>query len=226
MENVRESRDLATQSVVAATFLLENSAISHDVPAQTHPVLGWTLWGSGPRTLAWALAVDTAKAASTSNASVENSASSRAAGTPAVATTAGAVPEFVNPKYADSSRTAFKSPTRLECMMQDLPWLLDADATTSEGVFVYCETSCPAPLAVGDQVTVSGVADEFFGMTQVNATGATDVVIDSSGNPLPTAVDVALPAGRARDRRRLASYRPRLAQETPRRSPRAKPILG
>ena len=71
----------------------------------------------------------------------------------------------------------------------------DADATTSEGVFVYCETSCPAPLAVGDQVTVSGVADEFFGMTQVNATGATDVVIDSSGNPLPTAVDVALPAG-------------------------------
>lgn len=31
----------------------------------------------------------------------------------------GAVPEFVNPKYADSSRSKFKSPTRLECMMQE-----------------------------------------------------------------------------------------------------------
>ena len=33
----------------------------------------------------------------------------------------GVVPEFVNPKYADETRTAFKKPTRLECMMQDLP---------------------------------------------------------------------------------------------------------
>eukprot|EP01060_Flectonema_neradi_P022848 TRINITY_DN31070_c0_g1_i1.p1 TRINITY_DN31070_c0_g1~~TRINITY_DN31070_c0_g1_i1.p1 ORF type:complete len:605 (+),score=140.09 TRINITY_DN31070_c0_g1_i1:40-1854(+) len=33
----------------------------------------------------------------------------------------GVVPEFVNPKYADSSRSTFKSPTRLECMMQDIP---------------------------------------------------------------------------------------------------------
>ena len=33
----------------------------------------------------------------------------------------GVISEFVNPKYADSSRTAFKSSTRLECMMQDFP---------------------------------------------------------------------------------------------------------
>lgn len=33
----------------------------------------------------------------------------------------GAVPEFVNPKYADAARTVFKKPTRLECMMQDYP---------------------------------------------------------------------------------------------------------
>lgn len=32
--------------------------------------------------------------------------------------TSGIVPEFVNPKYADVERTIFKSPTRLECMMQ------------------------------------------------------------------------------------------------------------
>jgi UDP-sugar pyrophosphorylase len=33
--------------------------------------------------------------------------------------TGGLVPEFVNPKYADESKTVFKKPTRLECMMQD-----------------------------------------------------------------------------------------------------------
>lgn len=35
--------------------------------------------------------------------------------------TGGIVPEFVNPKWTDSSKTAFKTPTRLECMMQDFP---------------------------------------------------------------------------------------------------------
>lgn len=35
----------------------------------------------------------------------------------------GQVPEFVNPKYADAEKTKFKSPTRLECMMQDFPQL-------------------------------------------------------------------------------------------------------
>jgi UDP-sugar pyrophosphorylase len=37
---------------------------------------------------------------------------------------AGVVEEFVNPKYKDMTRTAFKKPTRLECMMQDFPKLL------------------------------------------------------------------------------------------------------
>ncbi|KAF8411727.1 hypothetical protein HHK36_004285 [Tetracentron sinense] len=35
--------------------------------------------------------------------------------------TGGAIKEFVNPKYKDSSKTSFKSSTRLECMMQDYP---------------------------------------------------------------------------------------------------------
>ena len=38
--------------------------------------------------------------------------------------TQGLIPEFVNPKYADEAKTKFKSPTRLECLMQDLPKLL------------------------------------------------------------------------------------------------------
>lgn len=33
----------------------------------------------------------------------------------------GVISEFVNPKYADETRTAFKKSTRLECMMQDFP---------------------------------------------------------------------------------------------------------
>merc|ERR1719229_1309997 len=36
----------------------------------------------------------------------------------------GAIPEFVNPKYKDDTKTEFKKPTRLECMMQEYPKLL------------------------------------------------------------------------------------------------------
>lgn len=45
-----------------------------------------------------------------------------------LAATSGAIPEFVNPKYADGSTTKFKKPTRLECMMQEYPKLLAPDA--------------------------------------------------------------------------------------------------
>ena len=33
----------------------------------------------------------------------------------------GVMAEFVNPKYSDETKTVFKKPTRLECMMQDFP---------------------------------------------------------------------------------------------------------
>jgi len=36
----------------------------------------------------------------------------------------GIVSEFINPKYKDATKTAFKKDTRLECMMQDYPKLL------------------------------------------------------------------------------------------------------
>lgn len=38
--------------------------------------------------------------------------------------TKGLINEFINPKYADSTKTVFKSATRLECMMQEYPRLL------------------------------------------------------------------------------------------------------
>ncbi|CAK9175496.1 unnamed protein product [Ilex paraguariensis] len=42
--------------------------------------------------------------------------------------TGGSIKEFVNPKYKDSSKSAFKSSTRLECMMQDYPKTLPPSA--------------------------------------------------------------------------------------------------
>ena len=48
--------------------------------------------------------------------------------------TKGVIAEFVNPKYKDDTKTTFKKPTRLECMMQDYPKLL--------GVFVFILIYC------------------------------------------------------------------------------------
>jgi len=42
--------------------------------------------------------------------------------------TSGLISEFINPKYVDATKTKFKSSTRLECMMQDYPKLMAADA--------------------------------------------------------------------------------------------------
>lgn len=42
--------------------------------------------------------------------------------------TGGSIKEFVNPKYKDSTKTDFKSSTRLECMMQDYPKTLPPSA--------------------------------------------------------------------------------------------------
>ncbi len=71
----------------------------------------------------------------------------------------------------------------------------DGDPATAEGLFVFCRGSCPT-VAKGDLVQVSGEVDEFFGMTQVSATSGAGGRITrlSSGNALPAAVPVALPA--------------------------------
>jgi UDP-sugar pyrophosphorylase len=47
----------------------------------------------------------------------------------------GIVAEFVNPKYADASRSTFKTPTRLETLMQDLPKLFGPEETAGVTVF-------------------------------------------------------------------------------------------
>jgi len=43
-------------------------------------------------------------------------------------TSKGLISEFINPKYADATKTLFKSSSRIESMMQDYPKLLESDA--------------------------------------------------------------------------------------------------
>ncbi|MBT8043216.1 MAG: UTP--glucose-1-phosphate uridylyltransferase [Pontiella sp.] len=47
----------------------------------------------------------------------------------------GIIAEFVNPKYADDTKTVFKKPTRLETMMQDLPKLFGPAETVGVSIF-------------------------------------------------------------------------------------------
>jgi len=46
----------------------------------------------------------------------------------------GVVVEFVNPKYKDDTRTEFKKPTRLECMMQDIPKLFQKEMGSDSNI--------------------------------------------------------------------------------------------
>jgi len=57
--------------------------------------------------------------------------------------TQGIVAEFVNPKYADETKTSFKKPTRLETLMQDLPKLFGPDEKA--GVSIFDRRWCFSP---------------------------------------------------------------------------------
>jgi predicted extracellular nuclease len=74
----------------------------------------------------------------------------------------------------------------------------DANPLTSEGIFVFDGSSAPAvDVSIGDVVRVEGEVSESFNMTQISSTAG--VVIQSSGNPLPTAANLALPVASVDD---------------------------
>ncbi len=56
----------------------------------------------------------------------------------------GIIAEFVNPKFADATRTTFKKPARLETMMQDLPKLFVSGEKVGVTIFdrVWCFSAC------------------------------------------------------------------------------------
>lgn len=61
----------------------------------------------------------------------------------------GMIAEFINPKFADSTRTTFKKPARLETMMQDLPKLFVAGEKVGVTIFerAWCFSACKNNLA-------------------------------------------------------------------------------
>lgn len=65
----------------------------------------------------------------------------------------------------------------------------DADVNTSEGIFVF--TSAAPTVAVGDQATVTGNVIEFNSLTEISTTNA-NVIVNSTGNTLPTAVTLTI----------------------------------
>jgi uncharacterized protein len=65
----------------------------------------------------------------------------------------------------------------------------DGDPATSDGIFVYAPGG--VDVAMGDEVHVVGTVSEFFGMTEVTASG---VAVCATGSPLPQPAAVTLPA--------------------------------
>ncbi len=71
----------------------------------------------------------------------------------------GTICEFVNPKYADSTRTVFKKPTRLECMMQDYAKILSPTANVGFTVAPawFCYSACKNNIVDAAAAVKSGI---------------------------------------------------------------------
>lgn len=67
----------------------------------------------------------------------------------------------------------------------------DTDVTTSDGVFVYCGSTCDVTIKAGDRVRVIGTASERFTNTQI--AGTLTVTKLMSGLALPDAAELTLP---------------------------------
>ena len=79
--------------------------------------------------------------------------------------------------------------------VQDAPGAEDGDPATSDGVALFLGRK--RPLAhIGDQVRVSGLVTEFFGLTELDA-DALEIVVEASDQPLPTPISLDPPADNA-----------------------------
>ena len=77
--------------------------------------------------------------------------------------------------------------------MQTPDGSVDADPTTSEGIFVFTSVAPPATAAIGNSVCVTGTITEFIPSTDPSSPSQTEitspsVTVLSTGNPLPTAI--------------------------------------
>mmetsp|Transcript_16645 Transcript_16645/g.54200 ORF Transcript_16645/g.54200 Transcript_16645/m.54200 type:complete len:614 (+) Transcript_16645:70-1911(+) len=96
--------------------------------------------------------------------------------------TKGVMGEFVNPKYADASKTTFKKPARLECMMQDYPKVLDPSekvgfiSVASWIAFSPCKNAtADAKSKNPPACALSAEADQYFHCAEMLRTLGCDV---------------------------------------------------
>lgn len=68
----------------------------------------------------------------------------------------------------------------------------DGNPLTSEGIFVYCG-SCSIDVNVGDLVRVTGLANDYFDMSQLTATFDSDIEVLATQQSLPTPASIQLP---------------------------------
>jgi uncharacterized protein len=68
----------------------------------------------------------------------------------------------------------------------------DRRSYTSDGIYIYLGQQADVA-AVGDRVDVTGVVQEYYGMTEI-AAAPQDVIVLSSGNPLPPAEELNPPS--------------------------------
>lgn len=86
--------------------------------------------------------------------------------------------------------------------LQDLPGNEDGDPTTSDAIPLFVGRDLP-DVAVGDHLLVTGTVTEFFGLTEIEDDDI-DIRVLSSGNPLPTPIEIKPPA--ANDEGLIAYY--------------------
>ena len=101
----------------------------------------------------------------------------------------GIVAEFVNPKFADASRTGFKKPARLETLMQDLPKLFTSGEKVGVTIFdrAWCFSPCKNNLAEaahkaaqnGPPESASSAENDFYLAGRVKLRAAGMAVADS-----------------------------------------------
>lgn len=84
--------------------------------------------------------------------------------------------------------------------VQDIPGFADGDPATSDGIALFLGRGRPS-FQIGDQIRVSGLVTEFFGLTELDDNDL-DIQVELSEQPLPEPILIDPPA----DTDELAAY--------------------
>ena len=97
--------------------------------------------------------------------------------------TGGVIPEFVNPKYANAEKTVFKSPTRLECMMQDYPKLLESQGEVGFTMYDawYCFSPAKNNIADAAKCVAKGIPSYGAAEAEYNFYEWTNRMLETAG---------------------------------------------